>query len=142
MEEITAEEYKSSKRWESKQRWVEKYAAEFNNNNFTRPKSERIETYARSQPWKNQRYFIDKSAYDNHRKRQLRAKTRQTNKERFRHDHDVQRRAKEHFRERSNKGFQYQRREQLPATRKRTYTKIPPSTRRATYAEIVKRQPG
>ena len=142
VEETMAEEYKSSKRWDSKQRWLEKYAAELNNNDFTRPKWERIETYTRSQPWKNQRYFIGKSAHDNHWKRQPRAKMSQTNRERFRHKQDVHRRAKEHFTERSNKGFQYEQREQLPAKRKATYKKIPPSTRRATYAEIANRQPG
>ena len=38
VEESTAEEYKSSKLWESKQRWLEKYAAKFNNNDFTKAK--------------------------------------------------------------------------------------------------------
>lgn len=37
-EETTAEEYKSSQRWESKQQWLDKYAEEFDYIELIKPK--------------------------------------------------------------------------------------------------------
>lgn len=48
-EETAIQESKSSQRWMSKQQWLEKYAEEFNNAKFTKPKSDRRRNHPKKQ---------------------------------------------------------------------------------------------